>query len=179
MIPRLPLFCLATLSCAAAAEAALAADPAPVCIWEGGGHLEMQIGGDFEATLDWGNAGTRCDGGPRPDGDALRLMFSREDEALLVVIAVTGLQRAATGEDLGANLTVVREGLGHFYGSLGADACVVTIDGNVPDPSGPDRYRVSGHGHCTRPVGAIAREGAITIDTFKFTGLAWWPLEDD
>jgi hypothetical protein len=175
---RLSMICLAALGCAAAG-AALSAEPVPVCIGEGGGRLEMHIAGDFEATLDWGNEGTRCDGGPRPRGDALRLMFAREDQALLVVIAVTGLERGTTGENMGASLTVVREGLGHFYGSMGADACVVTVDSNVADPSGADRYLVSGHGRCTKPIGAIAREGEITIDAFAFTGVAWWPEEDE
>jgi hypothetical protein len=148
------------------------------CAPGGGGRLQMEISGAFESAVDWPNEGTVCDGGPRPAGDALRLMFSREDEGLLVVIAITGLERGMTGGGLPANLTVVRHGSGEFYGTLGADACLVEVEDNVP--AGSDgAWRVSGHGRCTAAIEAIAREGEIRVEEFSFSGLAWWPAEDD
>lgn len=148
------------------------------CLPGGGGRLEVQISGEFDAAVDWGNDGTRCDGGPRPDGDALRLMFSRDDDGLLMVLGITGLGRGATGESLPANLTVVRQGLGLFYGSLGADTCIVTVEENRAVDR-PDTYRVSGHGRCEAPIEAIARDGEIRIAPFAFSGKAYWPEEDD
>lgn len=139
----------------------------------------MAISGDFEATLDWGNEGTRCEGGPRPAGDALRLMFSRDDDGLLVVIGITGLQRGNIGEGLLANVTLVRQGLGRFYGTLGADACVVAVDENAPVDGLADAWRVRGQGYCAASIEAIAREGEIRIAPFEFTGLAFWPDEQD
>lgn len=170
---------LLAAACIAPAMAAQPAEPAAACLAEGGGRLAMQVSGDFEAILDWGNDGTRCEGGPRPAGDALRLMFSRADDALLVVIGIAGVARGGTGAAHPANLTVVREGLGHFYGSLGADACVVEVEENSPDPSDPDLFIVSGHGRCERPIEAIAREGEIRVASFTFRGRAWWPIEDE
>jgi hypothetical protein len=117
--------------------AACARAGADACRWRSG---RVRVCGGL------GNEGTVCDGGPRPAGDALRLMFSREDEGLLVVIAITGLERGATGGGLPANLTVVRHGSGEFYGTLGADACLVEVEDNVP--AGSDAWRVSGHGRC-------------------------------
>ena len=159
--------------------AALAGDGPFQCLPGGGGRLEVQISGEFDAAVDWGNDGTRCDGGPRPDGDALRLMFSRDDDGLLMVLGITGLGRGATRESLPANLTVVRQGLGLFYGSLGADTCVVTVEENLAMEDQPDTYRVSGHGRCEAPIEAIARDGEIRIAPFAFTGKAYWPEEDD
>jgi hypothetical protein len=145
------------------------------CLAGGGGRLEMRISGEFEASVDWGNDGTRCEGGPRPDGDALRLMFSRDDDGLLVVLGITGLERGATGAGLLANLTIVRQGMGRFYGSLGADACIVEVRENVAESADPDSFRVSGQGRCEAPIDAIAREGAIRVAPFEFTGKAYWP----
>lgn len=165
--------------CALAGAPAAAAEPGHECLPGDAGRLRMAISGDFEAMLDWGNEGTRCDGGPRPAGDALRLMFSRDDDDLLVVIGITGLQRGKTGEGLLANVTLVRQGLGRFYGTLGADACVVSVAENAPVDGIADAWQVRGQGYCAASIEAIAREGEIRIAPFEFTGLALWPDEQD
>jgi hypothetical protein len=161
------------------ARGAYAEEPVHECLAGGGGRLEIEISGDFEATVDWDNEGTRCEGGPRPARDALRLMFSRDDDGLLIVIGITGLQRGVAGEALLANLTVVRQGKGQFYGSLGADACVVDVHENVAAPGQADTFRVSGAGRCAAPIEAIARDGEIRVAPFTFTGKAYWPEEAD
>jgi hypothetical protein len=148
------------------------------CLPDGGGRLEMQISGEFEKVIAWDNAGTQCEGGPRPTGEALRLMFSRDDDGLLVVLGITGLARGATGSGLLANLTIVRQGMGRFYGSLGADACVVGITEHSPLPASGGAWRVGGHGRCEAAIDAIAREGEIRVAPFVFTGKAFWPDEE-
>jgi hypothetical protein len=149
------------------------------CLPGGGGGLEMEISGEFDASIDWSNRGTQCDGGPRPEGDALRLMFSRDDEGLLIVLAITGLERGSVGDGMLANLTIVRQGAGLFYGSLGADACLVDVAEHVAEDGLSGAYRVSGKGRCEAPIEAIARAGEIRVAPFAFTGKAHWPDEDD
>jgi hypothetical protein len=149
----------------------------PECLPGGGGGLEMEISGEFDASIDWGNQGTQCDGGPRPEKDALRLMFSREDEGLLIVLAITGRHRGSAGDGLLANLTIVRQGMGLFYGSLGAGACLVDVDENAAEDA--HTYRVSGKGRCEAPIEAIAREGEIRVAPFTFTGKAYWSDEEE
>lgn len=158
---------------------ALAGDVSHECLPGGGGGLELRISGEFEASVDWGNEGTRCDGGPRPAGDALRLMFSRDEDGLLMVLAIAGLERGAMHEALPANLTIVRQGLGLFYGSLGADTCIVEVDENVAMPGHADTYRIGGRGRCEAPIPAISRDAEIRVAPFEFTGQAYWPEEDD
>jgi hypothetical protein len=158
---------------------AFAADATYECLPGGGGGLVIEISGEFEASVEWGNEGTRCEGGPRPAGDALRLMFSRDDDGLLMVLGITGLERGTTGAALLANLTVVRQGMGLFYGSLGADACVVEVDENTLEAGHAETWRVAGRGRCEAPIEAIAREGEIRVAPFTFTGKAYWPDEDD
>jgi hypothetical protein len=153
-------------------------DAAHECLPDGGGGLELRISGEFETSVEWGNEGTRCEGGPRPAGDALRLMFSRDEDGLLMVLAITGLERGATGETLPANLTIVRQGLGLFYGSLGADTCIVEVDENLALAEHADTYRVGGRGRCEAPIPAISRDAEIRVAPFEFTGRAYWPEED-
>jgi hypothetical protein len=171
----LPAACLAIGLLAG--SPASGADDATACLPGGEGRLQMEISGYFDATLDWGNAGTRCAGGPRPEGDALRLMFGRADDALMVVIAIAGLERGAVGARLPANLTVVREGRGEFFGTLGADSCLVEVTENAALADAPDSYRVSGSGRCLAPIEAVAGSSEIRIAPFEFTGFAEWPVE--
>jgi hypothetical protein len=169
---------LVSLCATAGAEGLSAAGP-PACLPGGEAGLEMRITGDFEADVRWGNTGTRCDGGPRPEGDALRLMFAHEGDGLLIVLGITGLERAATGSGLLANVTVVRQGLGLFYGTLGADSCVVNVDENAAIEGMTDAYRISGQGRCEAPIEAINRDGHIRVAPFEFTGVVHWPDENE
>jgi hypothetical protein len=178
MILRALLLSLAACACMLASTGARATDSSWSCLPGGGGRLEMRITGAFETELAWGNEGTRCDGGPRPAGDALRLMFSRDDDNLLVVLGITGLERGATATGLLANLTLVREGMGEFFGTLGAHACVVDVAENSAVAGTDDAWRVAGEGRCESPIGAINREGELRIPTFVFAGLASWPDEE-
>jgi hypothetical protein len=178
MDPRLVSLALLGWYCATAGQTALASQPPHTCLPTGEARLEMRITGDFDAEVQWGNEGTRCDGGPRPEGDALRLMFGREDAGLLIVLGITGLERAATGTGLLANVTVVRQGLGQFYGTLGADTCVVNVEENAAIAGMIDAYRVSGRGRCESPIEAVNRDGHIRVAPFEFSGLAFWPEED-
>lgn len=172
--------CLAGLLPLFLAPPATGADGSTAACMPGGdGRLQMSISGHFEATLDWGNEGTRCAGGPRPGGEALRLMFNRADEALLVVIGITGIERGVAAEGLPANLTVVREGRAEFFGTLGADACLVDVTGNALVAGSADTYRISGTGRCLAPIEAVARDGEIRVEPFEFTGFAAWPLEEE
>jgi hypothetical protein len=179
MIRRAGMLALAAAVGVSTGAGAEAQEVPHECLPGGGGGLSMKISGEFEATIDWKNDGTRCDGGPRPEGDALRMMFSRDDDGLLVVLAITGLERGSAGSGMLANLTVIRQGKGLFYGSLGADACVVDVDENVAEPGHPGIYRVGGQGRCEAPIEAIARAGEIRVAPFAFTGNAYWPDEED
>lgn len=153
-------------------------DAAHECLPGGGGGLKLHISGEFDASVNWRNEGTRCEGGPRPAGDALRLMFSRDEDGLLMVLAITGLERGETHEALPANLTIVRQGLGLFYGSLGADTCMVEVDENLALADHADTYRIGGRGRCEAPIPAISRDAEIRVAPFEFTGQAYWPEED-
>lgn len=140
----------------------------------------MSISGKFNARLDWTGDRLVCEGTPRPDNTGLRLMFGSDADELLVVLAVTGLTPGATGRDLPANLTLVRQRLGEFYGTLGDGNCRVDILQNESLGEGGDApWRIHGEGRCPEPVGAIGNDGAVRIAPFSFTGVAVWPAEPE
>lgn len=170
-----------TLTLLALALAGLAAPEAPTdCLPDDGGQFHMAISGSFEAQLDWSGDRLVCEGMPRPDGTGLRLMFGNEADELLIVLGVSGLSRGATGRDLPANLTLVRQGLGEFYGTLGEGNCRVDILENRPlGNTGQASWRIRGEGRCQEPVGAIGNDGAVSIAPFSFTGVAAWPGEPE
>ena len=175
--PLSPLILLLSLAVLASAELR-AGEEGVACVPSGNGRLQMAFSGAFEDAVDWNNDGTHCQGGPRPDGDAVRLMFSRDDDALLVVIGITGLERGRPASGLLANLTIVRQGLGEFYGTLGADACIVDVEENVLEASSVEAYRIGGQGRCLAPIEAVAREGEVRVAPFVFTGIAYWPEDE-
>lgn len=170
---RIPLLLL-TAACWVAAPGAAAAQE-PSCLPDGSGQLDMVVTGALQARVAW-SEGMECQGMPRPDGTGLRLMFADREEALLVVIGVEGVGRGGTGRDFPANFTLVREGEGEFYSTLGDATCRVDILENSPaDPEAPDVFRVSGEGHCPAPVPGVGRPAEILVRPFAFTGQALWP----
>ena len=159
--------------------ACLLAPPAPAgeagCLADGTGRLDMVVSGALEARIAWAD-GMECQGMPRPDGSGLRVMFANRQESLLVVIGIANAQRGATGDDLPANFTLVKEGAGEFYSTLGDEVCRVTLLENTPVPGTGDAvFRLRGEGECPDPVPAVSREGGSRVRPFAVTGTAIWP----
>jgi len=157
----------------------LSALPVPAseigCLPDGTGRLDMVVSGAMEARIAWAD-GMECQGMPRPDGSGLRVMFANRQESLLVVIGISGVERGATGEDLPANFTLVKEGAGEFYSTLGDEVCRVTLLENAPiEGTGDAVFRIRGEGQCPAPVPAVSREGEVRVRPFAFTGMAIWP----
>ena len=145
------------------------------CLPDGSGRLDMIVSGAVEARIAWGD-GMECQGMPRPDGSGLRLMFANREEGLLIVLGIAGATREETGRNLPANITLVREGRGEFFSTLGDDVCRVSIlEASPVEGPGSDVFRVRGEGSCPDPVPAVGREGAVEIRPFAFTGVAVWP----
>jgi hypothetical protein len=165
---------------AAAGVPGLAAPDAPAgCLDAASGALSLPLSGAVEAILEWSGTGLECQGMPRPDEGGVRLMFSHADDAMLVVLGVTGLERGETARGLAANLTLVREGAGEFYGTLGGENCNVDVRRNERWDDGPgESWRVSGIGRCPAPVPAIGREGVVRVAPFSFDGVVDWTAND-
>lgn len=147
------------------------------CLPSGDGFLQARLDGALEMRLDWKNEGTQCEGMPRPEGNGIRLSFSRslegEGRQLLIVLGIAGLSESSSGRALPANLTIIQEGGKQIFGTLGDDKCVVDeIEQQLITPWSPQgrTYRVTGRGFCMQPARAVGGDESVLMSSFDFAG---------
>lgn len=159
------------------APAAAAKTASGGCLTTGDGFLRARLDGALQTKLDWENSGTQCEGMPRPDGNGVRLSFSRalegSERRLVIVLGIAGLSESSSGRVLPANVTIIEEGRARIYGTQGDDKC--TIDDLKQQLITPWRkesraYRVSGRGFCLQPAIAVGGDGRVLMSTFDFAG---------
>jgi len=159
------------------ASPALSALPVPVhakdCLKSGDGYLRAHLAGAIDATLDWPNKGTRCEGESRDQPPGVRLSFQRSAGSapnLLLVFGLTGIQPGKDAHAVGTNLTIIVQGKSRIYGTLGDSRC--TVDSLSQRPlADPGAYRVEARGFCTQPAHALRGDGDVLVSTFEFAGL--------
>jgi hypothetical protein len=187
---------LASLLVGPLAVACTSADPAPAtadtaqtnratqCLADAGGYLRAQIRGAINADLDWHDADIRCEGGPRPDGQGLRVSIagplpaSAGEHAGRTLRFVFGIQMAATvtdGSALATNLTAIVEGGGGsadaaLFATRGDDKC--TVDRlqrrGAAGGSQAGQYRIEARGFCLGPANSLDGESRLLVTTFDF-----------
>jgi hypothetical protein len=166
------------------ASAALAALPVPVhakdCLESGDGYLRAHLAGAIDATLDWPNKGTRCEGESRDKPSGVRLSFQRSAGGkpnLLLVFGLTGVRAGQAAHAVGTNLTIIVQGKSRIYGTLGDSRC--TVDSLTQRPlTAPNAYRVEARGFCTQPAHALRGDGDVLVSTFEFAGLVNYDASD-
>jgi hypothetical protein len=144
------------------------------CLSSGDGYLRAHLAGAIEATIDWPNSGTQCEGEPRDKPPGVRLSFKRGSGGgandLLFVFGITGVHEGKPAREAGVNLTVIVQGTDHIFGTLGDSRC--TVDSLTQRPLGKEgSYRVEARGFCTQPAHAVRGDGAVLVSTFEFAGL--------
>jgi hypothetical protein len=138
------------------------------------GRLKARISGEIDAEIDWSPPTPQCLGGLRPDGDGVRLIYRGDvpgQGPVLVIIGIGPLRAGANAKDVPANLTVVREGAGHFYATQGDDKCA--MDEVRQEPLGGDghTFRLTGRGYCTQPARAVGGDGVVLVPRFDVTAV--------
>lgn len=130
------------------------------------------------ADINWNGAGLTCEGGPRPDGQGLRLTFAGplpvgEATRQLRFIFGIDLDDAASGaaQALPTNLTLILEGEQQLYATRGDGRCAIETLERVPLPDGGGRQRVHARGYCTSPANSLDGSASLLVPTFEFTGL--------
>ena len=134
------------------------------------GRFEATLGGAISATLDWQGSALECDAMPRPDGEGQRLRFRGPLEPgvmLTVVIGIDGLVAGRTGRELPANLTLVVEEHGLFFGSRQQGVCWADVMENAPEG---ETHRVRGEVYCVRGLAALGAEASVSVTDLRFTG---------
>lgn len=148
-----------------------------MCLPSGDGFLRARLDGALQMRLDWQNDGTQCEGMPRPEGNGIRMSFSRvlegEGRRLLIVFGIAGLSESSSGRALPANLTIIEEGGKQVFGTLGDDKCVVDqVSQQLITPWRRESrtYRVSGRGFCMQPARAVGGDAGVLMSSFDFVG---------
>lgn len=150
------------------------------CLAGGEGQFEAHLRGALEAQLRWSNAQMQCDGGPRPDGEGLRVVIAgplEPDRRLRFILGID-LRDVASGpaQALPTNLTVMVEDEALLYATRGSDKCAV--EDFVRMPLGDGTERVSGRGYCLDPASDLAGESRLLVPTFSFTALVHVEADD-
>src|SRR4030081_317163 len=152
-----------------------------VCLNSGDGYFRARIAGAIEATIDWPNSGTRCEGEPRDKPPVVRLSFRRASGGatdLLFVFGITGVREGQPLREAGANLTVIVQGTDRIFGTLGDSRC--TVDSLTQRAlEAPGAYRLEARGFCTQPAHAVRGDGAVLVSTFEFAGLVTYGTQKD
>lgn len=155
-----------------------APDTQPVkCLEDGGGFFRARLAGAIDAEIDWGNDGTECSGGERPNGTGLRIAFGRTVDAdgdkLVLLFAVPDLGEGKSARDIPVDITIIRQGTGEFYGTQGKDRCFLDELAQEPISALPRRtreYRVTGRGYCMQPARAVHGDGYVLVSRFDYAG---------
>ena len=165
----------------AKAPAAKETTAATACLQSGDGYFRARVAGAIEATLDWPNSGTRCEGESRDKPPGVRLSFQRASGGatdLLFVFGITGVREGRPLREAGANLTVIVQGTDRIFGTLGDSRC--TVDSLTQRAlEAPGSYRLEARGFCTQPAHAVRGEGAVLVSTFEFAGLVTYDAQKD
>jgi hypothetical protein len=144
------------------------------CVPADEGRIKARISGEIDAEIDWSPPTPQCLGGLRPDGDGVRLIYKGDvpgQGPLLVIIGIGPLRAGESAKNVPANLTVVREGAGHFYATQGDDKCA--MDEVRQEPLGADghTFRLTGRGYCTQPARAVGGDGVVLVPRFDVTAV--------
>jgi hypothetical protein len=165
----------------AKAPAATETAAATACLQSGDGYFRARVAGAIDATIDWPNSGTRCEGEPRDKPPGVRLSFQRASGGatdLLFVFGITGVREGQPLREAGANLTVIVQGTDRIFGTLGDSRC--TVDSLTQRAlKAPGSYRLEARGFCTQPAHAVRGDGAVLVSTFEFAGLVTYDTQQN
>jgi hypothetical protein len=155
----------------------LAAPALDECLPGEGGALRARLRGALDLDLDWHGARVACDGGPRPDGDGLRLSIAGPKQSdgrrLRFVFGIRGAREGAAGRALPTNLTVIFEGENRLFATRGEARCTTDelAQQRIGDLGGPRRtWRVAARGFCVGPATTLDQSERLLVTSFDFVG---------
>ena len=153
------------------ASAALLAGGPDLCAAVDDAYLSGVVYGAVERTIEWRGTDMSCEGGPRPDGDGLRLVFAAPVDArgarLVFVVAIAGPIDGMTSNERAVNVTVIDESTARFYSSAGQERCWTSVDSLVRYD---DRLRLGGELYCSGSLPSVSDGSSITLGDFRYSG---------
>jgi hypothetical protein len=153
------------------------ADRATGCMAGADGYLHAQVRGAVTADINWSSADMQCDGGPRPDGQGLRLTFAGKlPDSSHQVRFIFGIDEqdiaAGAAQALPTNLTVILEGEKQLFATRGSERCAVeSLERTALEGNATKKSRVHARGYCLGPATSVAGDARLLVPTFEFTGI--------
>ena len=146
-----------------------------VCLMDRAGRLQGDLFGAVRQTIDWSGDELLCEGMIRPDGNGIRLIFSRNSTSstarLVLVIGIDDLGPGETGEDLPANVTLIDEATGRFFNAQEIERCWATVEEQRQLTNDPVAiYRVDGELYCAGSLPSVNGRESVTLDDVRFSG---------
>jgi hypothetical protein len=147
------------------------------CFAAGDGYLRARMRGALTLDLDWKDAQMRCEGGPRPSGNGVRVSIAGPDRGqgrrIRMVFGIGGIAEGADGETLRTNVTILFEGEKRIFATQGDDKCTVDkLTQQRVETLGDGRaiYRVVARGFCLGPATSLTRSERVVLTSFDFAG---------
>lgn len=155
---------------AATSTAMPVSDRVDLCQSVDDAFLSGTLYGAIDRVIEWRGTDMTCEGGPRPDGDGVRLVFAapaREGARLVFVIAISGAIGELRGAEHPANLTVIDEASGRFFSAGGQERCWT----NVSSVDGDDQqFRIGGEVYCSGSLPSLSDSSSISLRDFRYSG---------
>lgn len=135
------------------------------------GYLSGRLYGVLDRAIEWRGTDMTCEGGTRPNGDGLRLVFAApigdEQPRLVFVIGISGSVGDLIGAERVANITLIEESSGRFFSSRGQERCWTTV-ASVDDDG--ERLRIGGDIYCQGSLPSLSDGSSITLRDFRYSG---------
>ena len=156
--------------------------PAAGCLPGERGFLRASLRGALEADLDWRGTDIQCEGGARPDGEGVRLSLAGPLDAngqrVRLVFGIAVRPGVTSTEPLPVNITVIVEGGGKLFATLGDQRCTVdsltqqSLPATGSSKAGSRDFRVAARGFCVDPATTLNGSERLYINRFDLAGLA-------
>jgi hypothetical protein len=146
------------------------------CLPSHDGFLRLRMRGASNMDIDWHDADMRCDGGPRPDQQGVRLTFAGPAQGgahnLRFVFGIAAAPGAHRARNVPTNVTVIFEGERKLFSTAGDGKCTIDeyTEQVLPAQGSSRLRRLSARGFCTAPATTLAGKGVLLLSRFDFAG---------
>ncbi|HEX4375638.1 MAG TPA: hypothetical protein VHZ99_00640 [Steroidobacteraceae bacterium] len=151
------------------------------CLASGDGYLRMRLrhADAPDEDIDWKNAEMECDGGLRPGGAGMRMVFAGplpDGHRLRVVFGATAAPDVAVSRDVPTNITVIYEDEQQVFSTAGDNKCTMDALTLQPRDAAVTDRRMKHYlarGFCLAAATRVPDGKALLIDRFDFLGVVF------
>ena len=166
---------LTTWPPSATTPALVATGPVDLCESVDDAYLSGTLYGALDRAIEWRGTDMRCEGGPRPDGDGMRLVFTapgdgegnEDGDRLVFVIGISGALEGLTDVERVANVTVIDASSGRFFSSGRQERCWTTVT-SVSEDNG--HTQIGGELYCAGSLPSMSDGSSISLGDFRYSG---------